>query len=116
MRSVVSFRLFGDPHDLAALNLLAEPPHAFDEESIELGLIFAAHTTVAWNMMRRHEQFRSALASRDLIGQATGILMKRFDLNAVAAFDLLRKLSQESNTKLVDVADRLVKRDRRRGR
>jgi AmiR/NasT family two-component response regulator len=66
--------------------------------------------------MRRHEQFRSALASRDLIGQAKGILMERFDLNAVTAFDLLRKLSQESNTKLVDVADRLVNRDRRRGR
>lgn len=114
VRSVVSFRLFGDPKNLAALNLYAEPAHAFGEGSIQLGLVFAAHTSVAWNMMRRHEQFRSALASRDVIGQAKGILMERFDLNAVAAFDLLRKMSQESNTKLVDVAEKLVNHDRHR--
>ena len=62
-------------------------------------------------MLRRQEQFRSVLASRDIIGQAKGILMGRFDINAVAAFDLLRKISQESNTKIVDVARRLVSLD-----
>jgi hypothetical protein len=108
VRSVASFRLFNDGTTMAALNLFAEPTYAFNEESLELGLVFAAHTTVAWNMMRRQEQFQSALASRDIIGQAKGILMERFDINAVAAFGLLRKLSQESNTKLVDIAAKLV--------
>jgi hypothetical protein len=108
VRSVVSFQLFGDAKNIAALNLYAEPARAFDDESIELGLIFAANTTVAWNMLRRHEQFSSALASRDLIGQAKGILMERFGINALAAFELLRKLSQESNTKLADIATRLI--------
>lgn len=112
VRSIVSFRLFGDTNKIAALNLYAEQAHAFDEESIEMGLIFAAHTTVAWNMMRRQEQFRSALASRDLIGQAKGILMERFNINAVAAFDMLRRVSQDSNTRLVDVAENLVNLDR----
>nr|WP_235734032.1 GAF and ANTAR domain-containing protein [Mycolicibacterium austroafricanum] len=108
VRSILSFRLHNEGSRSAALNLCAEAAYAFDEEAIELGLIFAAHTTVAWNVMRRHEQFRSALASRDVIGQAKGILMERFDINAMAAFDLLREISQESNTKLVDVAERLV--------
>ena len=112
VRSIVSFQLFGDGKSIAALNLYAEPAHAFGDESIELGLVFAAHTTVAWNTMRRHEQFRSALASRDLIGQAKGILMERFAIDAVTAFELLRRLSQESNVKLVDVAERLVQADR----
>ncbi len=30
--------------------------------------------------------------------------MNQFDIDAVAAFELLRRLSQESNTKLVDIA------------
>ncbi|WP_445169353.1 hypothetical protein ACTXG7_08555 [Mycolicibacterium sp. Dal123E01] len=44
MRSIVSFRLFGDGKHSAALNLYAESAGAFDEESVELGLVFAAHT------------------------------------------------------------------------
>ncbi|MFW0150949.1 GAF and ANTAR domain-containing protein [Mycobacterium sp. smrl_JER01] len=111
VRSILSLRLYNEGAKVAALNLFADAPHAFDDESIELGLICAAHTTVAWNMMRRQEQFRSALASRDLIGQAKGILMERFDINAVVAFDLLRRISQESNSKLVDVAAKLVNLD-----
>jgi hypothetical protein len=41
-------------------------------------------------MMRRDQQFRSALVSRDIIGQAKGMLMERFDIDAGAgAADLL---------------------------
>lgn len=112
VRSIVSFQLFDDGRNIAALNLYAEPARAFNDESIELGLIFAAHTTVAWNAMRRQEQFSSALASRDLIGQAKGMLMERFDIDAMAAFELLRKLSQESNTKLIEIAAKLVRHER----
>jgi AmiR/NasT family two-component response regulator len=112
VRSIVSFQLFNDAKSVAALNLYAVPACAFDDESIELGLIYAAHTTVAWNAMRGHEQFISALASRDLIGQAKGMLMERFDIDALAAFELLRKLSQESNIKLIDIAAKLVQGER----
>lgn len=108
VRSILSFRLREEGHAVAALNFFAETAGVFDDESVELGLLYAAHTAVAWTMLRREEQFQSALASRDVIGQAKGMLMERFDIDAVAAFELLRKLSQDSNTKLVDVATRLV--------
>jgi ANTAR domain/GAF domain len=108
VRSMVSFRLFGDDKLSAALNLYASSAGAFDDDSVELGLVYAAHTSVAWNSMRREQQFRSALASRDVIGQAKGMLMERFNIDAVAAFELLRRLSQESNTRLVDIAEQLV--------
>jgi hypothetical protein len=45
VRSIVSFQLSGDAKNIAALNLYAESAHAIDEESVELGLIFAAHNT-----------------------------------------------------------------------
>lgn len=59
-------------------------------------------------MMRRQDQFRSALASRDIIGQAKGVIMERFDLDAVEAFELLTRLSQQSNTRVVDIAAALI--------
>lgn len=108
VRSILSIRLHNDGNRLAALNLYAPSPGVFDDESLEQALIFAAHTTVTWNLLRRQQQFRNALATRDLIGQAKGILMERFAIDAVRAFELLRRLSQEGNTKLVDIAQRVI--------
>lgn len=68
----------------------------------------ATHIALAWSMMRRQDQFRSALASRDIIGQAKGVIMERFDLDAVEAFELLTRLSQQSNTRVVDIAAALI--------
>ncbi|MBB2990768.1 hypothetical protein FHR72_002241 [Mycolicibacterium iranicum] len=110
VRSVLSFELHTEGKSVAALNFLAETPGAFDADSIELGVVYATHTTLAWNSLRREQQFRNALASRDVIGQAKGILMERHDIDAVAAFDLLRRLSQEMNVKLADLAQQLVRK------
>lgn len=55
-----------------------------------------------------------ALHTRDLIGQAKGVLISHYGLDDTAAFALLRRVSQDTNTKLVDVAASLVERVRRR--
>lgn len=85
---------------MGALNLYAEHPDAFDTESEDLGFVYATHAALAWNTLRRTVQFRDALASRDIIGQAKGMLMERYRLSADEAFDRLRQLSQHSNTRL----------------
>lgn len=51
---------------------------------------------------------RRALESRDVIGQAKGILMERFLIDADAAFALLQRTSQQTNTKLHDLAGQLA--------
>lgn len=108
IRSVMAFELFADGPTMGALNFYAERSYAFDDESVELGLIFATHVSLAWAVVRRQEQFRSALASRDLIGQAKGMIMERYRVDAVCAFELLKRLSQISNSKVVDVAQALI--------
>ncbi len=52
----------------------------------------------------RVEQLTQAVESRDVIGQAKGILMERYQLTADQAFTLLVAASSQSNTKLVSVA------------
>lgn len=108
IRSIASYELFDDDKSMAALNFYADHPHAFGDESLDIGGIFATHVALAWSMMRRQDQFRSALASRDTIGQAKGVIMERFNLDAVEAFELLARLSQQSNTKLIDIAKALI--------
>ncbi|WP_231127892.1 ANTAR domain-containing protein [Mycobacterium colombiense] len=60
-------------------------------------------------MTQEIEQLRRALETRDIIGQAKGMLMERFDIDAAAAFDLLVRLSQSSNTPVAEIAEKLVK-------
>ena len=53
-------------------------------------------------------QLRSALRSRDVIGQAKGILMERYKITADQAFEILIQASQRSNRKLHVVAEELT--------
>lgn len=112
IRSVMSFQLFASPHTVGALNFFADRPFAFDDDAVETGVIVATHTAMCWQALRRDQQFRSALATRDIIGQAKGIIMERFNVDAVQAFEILKRLSQGSNTKLVEIAHQLIERRR----
>ncbi len=108
IRSILSFELFVDRDATAVLNFFAHHPHAFTDESLELGGIFATHVALAWSMMRRNDRFRSALASRDIIGQAKEVIMERFKLDAVEALNLLTRLSQQSNTTLFEIVRAII--------
>jgi hypothetical protein len=88
---------------------------AFDDRAREIGLILAAHATVAARAFQERDalqhieqHLRAALSSRDVIGQAKGILMERLNLPAEEAFDALRRSSQHLNEKLRDVARRIA--------
>ncbi len=72
------------------------------------GLAFAAQAAVALRSAQTEQHLRAAMAARNLIGQAQGILMERFQLTAEQAFAVLSRVSQQSNVKLRDVAQRLI--------
>jgi AmiR/NasT family two-component response regulator len=71
-------------------------------------MVLAAHAASALLASRQGEQLQSALSTRDRIGQAKGIIMERFGIDDVAAFEMMRKLSQDANTRLVDVAQQVI--------
>jgi hypothetical protein len=112
IRSLLCFQMFADHKTMGALNFYADRADAFDDAAVEMGVVYATHAALAWRLLRRDEEFRSALASRDLIGQAKGMIMERFGIDAVQAFELLKRLSQSSNTPVVDVARQLVEAGR----
>lgn len=107
-RSMLSFQLFVDGDNLGALNLYGEDVDVFDEESEQVGQLVAAHAAVAFSDAQEISQLNQALGTRDLIGQAKGILMERFKITSQQAFHILTRASSESNIKLRDVADHLT--------
>jgi GAF domain-containing protein len=106
--SMMSFRLYSHTSGTGALNLLGSTPTAFSQEAEALAAMLATHAAVALSAANTREQFASALASRDHIGQAKGIIMERFNVTAVRAFDMLKRISQESNTPIRDLAERII--------
>lgn len=106
--SMLCFRLFVEGDTLGALNLYSKAVDAFDEHSRTVGLVFAAHAAIALSTAIHEEQMDEALQSRDLIGQAKGILMAREGVTADQAFDMLRRASQRLNVKLRVVAGDMV--------
>lgn len=116
IRSSVSFQLFTAHNTVGALNLYAGRAGAFGDQDLAEGSVFAAHAAIALRSAQTDEQLRLALDSRTVIGQAQGILIERFRLDPVRAFELLSRVSQDTNTKLVDVAQRLVETGETPGR
>jgi GAF domain-containing protein len=111
--SMLSFRLFVRGDVLGALNTYAAKPAGYGPDAESVGLLFAAHAAIAMSGAEEVAQLRKAASSRDLIGQAKGILMERYDLASDdEAFDLMVRASQASHLKLHVVARQLVERRR----
>ena len=106
--SGLSFKLYTANRTAGALNLFSFKPNAFDGEDETIGTVLAAHAAAAILASREGEELQSALSTRDRIGQAKGIIMERYNVDDVRAFEMLRSLSQDSNTKLVDIAHRVI--------
>nr|WP_274617545.1 GAF and ANTAR domain-containing protein [Nesterenkonia sp. AY15] len=106
--SMLAFQLFVVGDNLGALNLYSSQVDAFDDDSEHVGLIVASHAAVALADAQQVSQLHEAVQSRDVIGQAKGILMERYRITDHQAFLLLAKASQHTNKKLQVLAEDLV--------
>jgi GAF domain-containing protein len=109
--SILAYRLFVEADTMGALNLFSRERDAFDADDRAVGSIFAAHAAVALSAARQKDQLEQAIATRDVIGQAKGILMARQDVTADQAFEMLRRGSQRLNIKLRDLAKQVASQE-----
>lgn len=108
IRCQMALPMLTDGHLLGVCSLYATQPRAFDTAAADCARVFNVHAALAWNTLRRKGQVQAALASRDVIAQAKGLVMERFNIDAEDAFALIKRLSQQSNRPLVEIARRLV--------
>jgi GAF domain-containing protein len=114
IRSVLALPLSADTQ-LGAVNLYARFPIAFGMADRAKATILASLASLALAIAHSHEDeerrtvnFQTALRSREIIGEAMGILMERERISADQAFGILRRASQHLNIKLREVAQNLV--------
>jgi hypothetical protein len=107
IRSLLSFELL-TTHPTLVLNLYADTPNAFTAHSAQLGQIFAIEIAVALDAGRRQTEFNNRLATRDLLGQAKGILMQRFSIDSHAALHVLTEMAHQRNQSVAQVARQLI--------
>ena len=110
VHSLMSFELYTNHTRRGAMNLFGFKPDVFNPENEAVAAMLATHAAVALIANDERLQFQSALASRDVIGQAKGMIMERFAVDAVRAFELLTNLSQNSNIPVAKIAADLVAR------
>jgi GAF domain-containing protein len=114
-RSVAGIPMHAWGQTIGVLNVYRDAPGPWSPEDVEtleiVTAMGAGYVLHADRIRAQHDlatQLQTALASRDLIGQAKGVLMARHDVDAETAFEMLRRTSQQTNVKLREVAQRLV--------
>jgi GAF domain-containing protein len=108
LRSVLSVHVHAGTSTTGALNLVAKRPNAFGPDDEAVAHILARHAAVAVATAQQQATLALAIDARKVVGQAQGILMERYDLDADKAFAVLRRYSQQNNLKLSEVARRLI--------
>ncbi|PWD51550.1 hypothetical protein C8046_13750 [Serinibacter arcticus] len=106
--SILSIQLLSARGVHGALNIFGRRPNGFDSDDVAQASVLTVHAGIALRTTLLEEDLRAAITSRHLIGQAQGLLMERYQLDAESAFALLKRLSSTSNTKVVEIARRLV--------
>ena len=97
------------------LTLYSRQPGPFPPASMALAHTLGRYFSTTVSNALRARNLDAALASRDVIGQAKGILMARKNVDDAQAFALLQQASQHTNRRLRDVADAVVRSCGRQG-
>jgi GAF domain-containing protein len=93
---------------LGGINLYAMAPDAFSENDRMLAILLSSMAAVVVDASRQQAQLRAAVESRQMIGEAIGILRYQSNLSSDEAFTVLTRASQRLNIKLREVARQIV--------
>jgi GAF domain-containing protein len=107
IRSQAGLRLFESGRTVGGLNLYSRSVGALADVAF-LAELFAEHARGAIAYAWQIDGLREAITSRQVIGQAVGIVMQRFDLPEDRAFAYLTRLSNDRNVKLRVIAQEVI--------
>ena len=115
LHSVLGVPLNAFGETIGVINIYRERVVAWTDEDVGAAQVLASmgagYILNANQLKAQHnlsEQLHSAIESRDLIGQAKGIIMTQAQIDSDEAFEVLRQRSQDQNRKLRDIAEEVV--------
>jgi hypothetical protein len=100
---------------VVALSLYGQRPRSIDPDQIQLAELLVAYGGALLGAVadygdsrRLADQLRDAASSRAIVDQAKGILMHALGCSADDALDRVRQVSQRTNLRVTDVAQRII--------
>ncbi|MDP3969060.1 MAG: GAF and ANTAR domain-containing protein [Nocardioides sp.] len=110
LRAQMALKLYlDDQGTLGTMNFYSTEAEEIHPDAGAIADLFAAHAAVVLGHAREQQSLGEALATRQVIGQAVGIVMERYGLSDSRAFDFLVRTSSTSNIKLRVIATELVR-------
>jgi hypothetical protein len=109
--SMLSIHMVVDDEITASLNLYSDKVGGFTARSETMGMLLTTHGAVAVSRVVARERafnLEQALANSRRIGTAIGVLMSARKLTNDQAFDLMRIVSQNTNRRMVVVAEDVI--------
>lgn len=111
VRSMLSCRLAleaAPTQTLGGLNMYARTPDAFSPDDQMLAILLSSLGAVVVDASKQQAHLRAAIESRQVIGEAIGILRAQGDVDRDQAFAMLSRASQRMNVKLRDLARQIA--------
>lgn len=108
LRSAAAVRLFVGDRTVGVLNMYSTTTDRIHPETRTTAELFAIHAAHAYGHRHQVDHLRTALESRELVGNAVGIVMERYGLDRERAFQYLVRVAATSEVKLRVVAQELV--------
>jgi GAF domain-containing protein len=108
VRAQLGVQLFTSEETLGGLNFYSTTTAAIDPDAPQHAQLFATHAALALDHARHADQANEAMPTRQLIGQAVGILMERFEITEERAMYLLVRVGTAGQLKLREVAREVV--------
>lgn len=108
VQSVLATQLATARGPIGALGIYAPTPYAFDADADAAARALSIQAAAALGRVTMEQNLRAGMATREMIGQAVGILVERKRITSRDAFDLLVRASQRTHVKLRDIAQVVV--------
>ena len=97
-----------DQGTVGGLNMYSTASEEIDPQAPGIADLFATHAALAFGKVQQVSELHEALRTRQVISQAVGLLMATYKLEPDAAFGFLVRTSSHSNTKVRDIAARMI--------
>lgn len=108
LKAQLAVKLRADEGTVGGLNMYSTESEEIDPQAPAIADLFATHAALALGKARLVNDLHEALQTREVIGQAMGLLMAKYDLDPDAAFGFLVRTSSHSNTKVREIAGRMI--------
>ncbi|MCX2712852.1 GAF and ANTAR domain-containing protein [Mycolicibacterium sp. J2] len=108
VRSSLSYKIYCAGSTAATMNIFGFGAQTWDDDAETVGAVLASHAAAAVAASPWGSALTSPLGTRERLGQAKGIIMERYGVDDVAAFEMLRRLADQSAVGLLELAQRVI--------